>query len=52
MRVWVDTYSGTYGDLNSLRIVDVPDDILEQWDNGESDSVIANYAQDNGEEVQ
>lgn len=50
-RVWVDTDSGTYGSIESLRVVDVPSDVLQDWANGEADSKISAYAEEHGKPV-
>ena len=42
--VWVDTQSGTYGDLEGLKIVSVPKNMMDLWDHGRaSDSEIAEF---------
>ena len=47
-RIWIDTDSGTYGDVNSLRIAWADDTTLQEWAEGVSDSEIAEYGLSQG----
>ena len=44
VKVWVDTQSGTFGDIDSLKIVDVPKTMMDLWETGQaSDSEISEF---------
>lgn len=50
--VWVDTFSGTWGTIGGLKIVELEAEIAEGWDEGAaSDMEIADYAREHGRDA-
>lgn len=50
MRIWIDTTTGTWGDLGSLAIADIPE-VGEEWMAVASDSEITDYARAYGRQL-
>lgn len=50
--VWVDTYSGLWGTMGGLKIVELEAEVAEGWDEGAaSDMEIADYAREHGRDA-
>lgn len=44
MKIWIDTATGTYGNLDGLAIVDIPVEVVDQMDSGHlTDAEIAEW---------